>query len=249
MVEDPLPRTELGGSLGNTSEDRGAGPSSPKRRRYIDRNMRRESDKSSSVSNGSRYHGNGSTQGIGQKSSDSISSNGHIHANGSLNGSSPINRNIQSSTYFGHSREEVSRLLIQALNDLGYKNSSETLVRESGYELESSSVAAFRHAILAGDWAEAEALLFGSDRQDEGGVSISNGHSLRHQGLPLAEGADKNELLFILRKQKYLELLEERDHGKALMVLRQELTPLDQDVAQLHGLSRYVKKYLKISSH
>jgi hypothetical protein len=62
--------------------------------------------------------------------------------------------------------------------------------------------------------------------------------------LILAEGADKHEMLFRLRQQKFLELLEERDLATALMVLRQELTPLNHDVAQLHALSRWVPSTL-----
>ena len=129
--------------------------------------------------------------------------------------------------------------MIQALVDLGYRESADKLVQESGYDLESPTVAALRHAVLDGEWAEAEALLFGSNNsEDGGGVSISNGHSGLHHGLPLAEGINKDDLRFQLRRQKYLELLEERDHGGALLVLRQELTPLHPDVSQLHVLSR-----------
>jgi len=155
--------------------------------------------------------------------------------------------------WFGHDREEVARVLIQSLTDLGYHTSARTLSRESGFELEGPTVAAFRSAVLHGEWSEAEALLFGSSSFDSGGgVGINDGggkaaaHSDRDywsnqgsSGLKLAEGANKNEMLFWLRQQKYLELLEKKDLGTALMVLRQELTPLHQDVSRLHHLSRY----------
>ena len=133
----------------------------------------------------------------------------------------------------------MTRLIIQGLGDLGYQSAAQTLSTESGYEVESPSVAAFRHAVLRGEWAEAEALLFGTEGvEDGGGVSISTGDSHRHDGLRFAENADRKELKFQMRKQKYLELLEERDLGGALMVLRQELTPLNQDTSKLHELSR-----------
>ena len=133
----------------------------------------------------------------------------------------------------------MTRLLIQGLGDLGYYNSAERLSVESGYEVETPSVAAFRHAVLQGEWAEAEALLFGTEViEDGGGVSISNGDSHHHEGLRFAENANKKELKFRMREQKYLELLEERDLGSALMVLRQELTPMNQDTSKLHELSR-----------
>lgn len=143
--------------------------------------------------------------------------------------------------------------MIQSLTDLGYSDAAAALVQESGFTLEGPTVAAFRSAVLNGDWAEAEELLFGSNSYDaEGGIDLSRGSkydrpwsksqsmpSSRHtEGLPLAEGANQSEMLFWLKQQKYLELLERRDLGKALMVLRQELTPLHQDVARLHTLSR-----------
>ena len=46
-------------------------------------------------------------------------------------------------------------------------------------------------------------------------------------------------LLFYMRQQKFLELLEVADVSKALHVLRTELTPLNQSVEKLHSLSRY----------
>lgn len=133
----------------------------------------------------------------------------------------------------------MTRLLIQGLGDLGYFDSADSLSRESGFKVETPSVAAFRHAVLQGEWAEAEALLFGLNRtEDGGGVSISNGDSMHHEGLEFSENANKNELKFRMREQKYLELLEERDLSGALHVLRHELTPLNQDITKLHELSR-----------
>ena len=212
----------------------------------MSRDMRLDSDNSTSSPNGIRNHLNGSSLPPLHKSNPVATSNGYSHAtNGDsgayTNGSTPVTAKSKSPTYFGHDREEVTRLLIQSLNDLGYNESANRLVQESGYEFESPSVAAFRHAILDGEWTEAEALLFGTHRPEEGGgVSIHNGAADQHEGLLLAEGVDQNELRFRLRRQKYLELLEGRDHGGALMVLRQELTPLHQDVGQLHVLSGYV---------
>jgi hypothetical protein len=152
-----------------------------------------------------------------------------------MNGSSTTNGHSNGKSrppYFGHDREEVTRILIQALTDLGYNGAAANLSHESGYDLESPTVAAFRNAVLQGDWAEAEELLFGGSTE-EGGVSISG------TGLVLLEGVDKNVMRFWLRQQKFMELLEQRDTGRALMVLRLELTPLYQDTGKLHFLSRY----------
>lgn len=129
----------------------------------------------------------------------------------------------------------MSRIFIQALLDLGYNSTAGALIQESGFELESPTVAAFRNAVLQGEWAEAEALLFGHPTVSaDGGVSINN------NGFILAEGAEKDDMRFWLRQQKFLELLEARDTGRALMVLRTELTPVYQNVHKLHFLSRFV---------
>lgn len=135
--------------------------------------------------------------------------------------------------YFGHDREEVTRILIQSLYDLGYSGAAESLSEESGYQLETEAVAVFRSAVLDGQWSEAEyilALSFDPQQRTE--------EHPNRQKLVLAENANKNEMLFYLRQQKFLELLEARDLGAALAVLRTELTPLNYDIGRLHALSR-----------
>lgn len=134
--------------------------------------------------------------------------------------------------------------MIQTLTDMGYDGAAGALSRESGCDLETPSVAAFRSAVLQGEWTEAEGVLFGRQHLSDdgggggGGVNIQNGHGHGGAGLTLAEGADRKEMMFWMRQQKFLELLEQRDLGSALMVLRQELTPLHQDIGKLHALSR-----------
>lgn len=156
-------------------------------------------------------------------------------------------------TFYGHDREEVTRILIQGLHDLGYAGAATTLSRESGFDLETPYASAFRLAILNGEWRDAEALLLGTfvphDEEAET-EPRSNGHDQQlvkrdsavyqrpRTGLPLSEEADRAEMLFLIRRQKYLELLEKLDLGAALMVLQQELQPLHQDERQLHALSR-----------
>ncbi|KFY48133.1 hypothetical protein V495_01585 [Pseudogymnoascus sp. VKM F-4514 (FW-929)] len=207
----------------------------PKRRRR-DHMMRLEGD-NSNTNGGPRPFTNGSA-------ADNLTSkslNGLSKAVPAVNGSETINghakkTDAESSAYFGHDREEVSRLLIQALSDLGYSSSADALVQESGYDLESPTVAAFRNAVLQGEWADAELLLFGDrDGSEDEGTGKNNG-----QGLVLAEGAQKNDMRFWLRQQKFLELLEARDTGRALMVLRTELTPVYQNVHKLHFLSSLI---------
>ena len=156
------------------------------------------------------------------------SSNGESHTNGS-------GKSVASSTYYGHNREEVTRILIQSLYELGYDGSASMLSAESGYQLETSGVATFRSAVLGGRWSEAERILIQSFRNS----GSQNGRkSVSEETLVLAEDADRNEMLFYLRQQKFLEQLEAGDLGAALVVLRQELTPLNYDVDRLHALSR-----------
>lgn len=157
----------------------------------------------------------------------------------SLNGSSQVQKNgtpkrrgPRSPSYRGHNREELTRILIQGLKDMGYDNAATTLTSESGYELECPEVADFRAAILAGRWLEAERILHGSQHTEGGGVSGSAG-----RGLVLAESANKRQMLFHIRQQKFLELLVRRELLAALKVLREELTPLHFDTYALHSLS------------
>ncbi|KAL2018354.1 hypothetical protein VTK56DRAFT_957 [Thermocarpiscus australiensis] len=141
--------------------------------------------------------------------------------------------NSRQSAYFGHSREEVTRILIQALNDLGYHAAADSVGEESGFQVESPDVAAFRRAVLDGSWSRAEELLWGKGSAGDGQPPGN--------GLVLAPGADRNVLRFWLRQQKYLELLERRETARALTVLRTELTPLCSDQHQtLHLLSRFL---------
>lgn len=159
----------------------------------------------------------------------------HKASTAAMNGSSRENGKQQSHaaappiSYFGHNREEVTRILIQALSDLGHQAAAESVSRDSGFELESPTVAAFRSAVINGSWDEAEELLFGAAEVD--------GQDRSCNGLVLVEGADPDIMRFRIRQQKYLELLEHRDLRQALSVLRTELTPLNQDPPQLNFLS------------
>ncbi|KAL1892064.1 hypothetical protein Sste5346_007219 [Sporothrix stenoceras] len=160
------------------------------------------------------------------------------------------------STYYGHDREEITRILIQALSDLGYDDAAESVSHNSRFALESPAVANFRRAVLGGDWNEAERLLLGAttataDGSDSsegaaGGqvedstISPANGQTASggaSSGLLLIPGTNRDLMRFGIRQQKYLEHLEQSDTAKALLVLRNELTPLYRDTQKLHFLS------------
>jgi hypothetical protein len=221
--------------------------------------MRLDNDDSKTSHSPSRNFTNGSSQSSAPRSPLGKHANGNTHtrneSNGSYTNGGPVANGGASvpATFFGHDREEVTRILIQSLTDLGYHGAASALCKESGFQLEGPTVAAFRSSVLNGDWEEAEELLFGSNANDNGGgvgldasygkpwgKSTSKSGSRQSTGLALAEGANREVMLFWLKQQKYLELLERRDLSKALAVLRQELTPLHQDVGRLHALSASV---------
>ncbi|KAI9696648.1 MAG: hypothetical protein M1820_008097 [Bogoriella megaspora] len=273
QLQEETPRTPPQSSLSSNSSVSGrlesggrASARAPKRRLTADQTtMRPDYDASKSNTQPrafSNRSSNGSSNGNAVSPNVKSTSSNHSNrshekseSNGYANGTG-----IPVGNYMGHNREQVTRILLQGLQDLGYQKSAQLLGKESGYELEGPEVAAFRHAVLNGDWAEAEAFLIGSlepgqmdttgNQTAQGtsqqgpsfnrrsGSEFRDGQSGSHKGsLILAEGASKDELLFILRQQKYLELIEIRDIGQALMVLRQELTPNSRDSDHLHAMS------------
>ncbi|KAI5816950.1 WD40-repeat-containing domain protein [Pyronema omphalodes] len=156
----------------------------------------------------------------GTSNGNTKSTNGTSHTNGTTGGKFRTEEHFRDdepqSDYHGHDREEVTRLIIQTLGDMGYNKAADLLQTESGFKLESIEVARFRRAVLGGEWNEAEELL---------------------DDLEIDRNPDINALLFILRQQKFLELLEIQEVTKALHVLRNELTPLRQSTEKLHFLS------------
>jgi len=218
--------------------------------------MRLDNDTSEASQSPSHNFANGSSRSSGPRSPLGQPSNGASHSRGESNGSQtnggPVaNTRPISATFFGHDRGEVTRILIQSLTDLGYHGAAGALCKESGCQLEGPTVASFRNSVLSGDWHVAEDVLFGTETYDNGGgigldasygktwdKSRSRPDSEHVGGLTLAEGANRHVMQFSMKRQKYLELLERRELSQALAVLRQELTPLHQDVSKLHALSR-----------
>ncbi|KAI0525339.1 WD40-repeat-containing domain protein [Xylaria bambusicola] len=198
--------------------------SPPTKRRRAEVTMLADADDSGAAIGKSRSYTNGKPS---QRPPAAGTTNGTHKLSSSKNGTSKL-RNAEK--YFNHDREEVTRILIQALSDMGYHSAAQNVSESSGYELENPTVASFRTAILEGDWVEAEELLDVTAPSGEPGSS-------NNSGLVLAAGADRNVMRFWIRQQKYLELLERKEHDKALMVLRRELTSLYQDTRKLHFLS------------
>ncbi|KAI5304791.1 hypothetical protein KEM56_005920, partial [Ascosphaera pollenicola] len=160
-----------------------------------------------------------------------------IHA---ANGSSQLQHTFReppklTPTYFGHDREEVTRMLIQALYDLGYSSAADELTSCSGYKLESPAVSSLKSAICDGRWKDAERLI-------KQATSASTEDALTTESasksvLLLSPNANKTELLFSIRRQRFYEELEKRHLHNALVILQKKLTPLNPGHEELHHLS------------
>lgn len=213
------------------------GPEAKRRRQEGTMNSNGETDalngKSKPFSNGVAAQ----IRATSSKATNGTSKGPYTNGSASTNGHSPASKS-RSSAYLGHSREEVSRLIIQALQDLGYTSSAAQLVQESGFELEAPVVAAFRQAVVQGSWVLAESLLFGGPASPMLDTENGERNGEESHGLSLAAHAQPSLMRFWLRQQKFLELLEARETHNALKVLRTELTPLNQDHDKLHFLSR-----------
>lgn len=225
-----LPAADSGSAAADATAGR---PLKRRRRGGAGINMLSDGDMAGSPNGSGIAQSNGSftTPTSQRDAASSMATNGSRKAGVVTNGSSNGERrsSSQPTTYFGHNREEVTRILIQALTDMGYQAAADNISQQSGYSLESPTVAAFRSAVLAGSWAEAEELLRGATVADE----TSEGGN----GLVLTSGSDKDVMRFWLRQQKFLELLEQKDTTRALTTLRGELTPLYHDTTKLHFLS------------
>lgn len=102
-----------------------------------------------------------------------------------------------------------------------YSEAAATLKQESGIPLESELITTFRNSILQGQWQTAEILL---------------------KDLPFVVSTQPilPKVQFLIRQQKYLELLEKSETMQALHVLRTEITPLGQNIERLHLLTSLV---------
>jgi hypothetical protein len=157
-------------------------------------------------------------------------------------------------------RQEVVRLILQGLNDIGYQwvhatkssplmssQSARVLETESGYTLATPAVADFQRAILGGRWSEGIALLpdLGIDMSIPAPIDIkveepASSDSSIHEPSNNPSKAPTNtaeQVKFLVSKQKYLEYLELGQQKKALNTLRTELAPVAKNQEVLHTLS------------
>lgn len=139
------------------------------------------------------------------------------HANGS-NGSNASNttnasngrpQNASMLTPLGLNRSELVRIIVQAVDTLGYPKSARTLEHEAGFEAMAPEMRTLRDCILNGRWDDLEAAL------DSLTVFKSDD--------------DARAARFVLYEQKFLELLEAGRTAEALNCLRNHLTRLCPD--------------------
>ncbi|OZJ06122.1 hypothetical protein BZG36_01055 [Bifiguratus adelaidae] len=120
---------------------------------------------------------------------------------------------------------ELVRIILQTLREMGYSQSASILEEESGYLEETPSVVQFREAVLDGDWDKVETLVEKFQQEGDEDDQVD--------GEP-----DSGKLVkFVIRQQKYLELIEAGHVEGALRVLQYELTPLGVAIDKVHALS------------
>jgi len=112
-------------------------------------------------------------------------------------------------------QEELVRLMLQTLQDLGYSKALQTLESESGIACQNKSATELCESIMNGKW----------DKLDK---TISSLH--------LEKQIEKNTRFFVYQ-QKFLELLESKQTKLALECLRNEISPLGYDMKEVHKLS------------
>ncbi|GAU98355.1 hypothetical protein RvY_09513, partial [Ramazzottius varieornatus] len=173
----------------------------------------------SSEQNGEEKNGDGGVHGLKQRSDRINFAKGDYSdsstSNGSTNGHA---KKADFRTYSTHD-QEVLRLLGQYLQNLGLTKTVQALVSESGCEMEQYCASTLRENVMSGSWDEAEASL------NELVLMVNQPEALKR-------------MQFLLREQKYLELVQDNKPLEALQTLRQDITPLNHNIPRVHELSR-----------
>ncbi|PLW22054.1 hypothetical protein PCASD_19446 [Puccinia coronata f. sp. avenae] len=155
-------------------------------------------------------------------------------------------------------REEIVRLLLQSLKEIGYPAAAMTLEVESGFTLDPSpEITSFRQNILSGNWLAVNELLQREylkycdppDQNEPTSCQLSPTYN-KHESCDsrIAKslfGVDAHVLklaIFLVMQEKYLELLESRQIRKALVVLRSEIAPLVSPPNPNDTISNHISK-------
>lgn len=118
-------------------------------------------------------------------------------------------------------RQDLVRVLLQSLDDLGYSKTRKILEEESGCRAESEVVSAFASLILKGEWETCLNMV---------------------DNIPFNDSTDKRLVRFRILTQRYLELLNDGELNDAMRCLRECIAPLcvvdiDNDDDAVHQTS------------
>ncbi|KAI0563936.1 WD repeat containing protein 26 isoform [Gracilaria domingensis] len=116
----------------------------------------------------------------------------------------------------GLDRHELVRVIVQAIDALGYSASARVLEKEAGVEAMTQQMRTLRDCVLEGKWDQLEQVLA--------------------QVTVFKSDDDARAARFVLYEQKFLELLEAGHTADALECLRNDLTRVSPDPKLLHKL-------------
>ncbi|XP_053211960.1 WD repeat-containing protein 26-like [Panonychus citri] len=114
---------------------------------------------------------------------------------------------------------EIIKLIGQHLQGLGLNDTVQSLIKESGCQLDHPSATKFQTHVIEGDWNKAEADLY----------------ELKYM---LAYPQAQLEIKFLILEQKYLEFLADNQVIDALYCLQNEIAPLNHKIDRVHELSQ-----------
>jgi WD40 repeat protein len=112
-------------------------------------------------------------------------------------------------------KDELVKIMIQTLEDFGYRQAAQQLIEESHIKPETDSLSQFRSQVLAGQWNEASRTL------NELGLSEENNERAQ----------------FLVHEQQYIELILNKQYNDGLNLLRSELTHRCKEPERLHKLA------------
>ncbi|CCH46459.1 putative WD repeat-containing protein [Wickerhamomyces ciferrii] len=139
---------------------------------------------------------------------------------GAGNVNNQVNTECIDKAYPGIDKNELTRLIIQSLSDLGYNRSSQLLKTESGLELDSPIINNFIAYIKNGEFNQAEMLI--------------DNLNLIDSSLEV-----KTKIQFLIKRQRFLEhLYNDENTTIPLRILRNEMNSLSstQDIRSLTAL-------------
>lgn len=116
----------------------------------------------------------------------------------------------------GLDRQELVRIIVQAVDSMGYHSSARALEKEAGVEAMSQEMRTLRDCVLMGKWDQLEQVL--------DSVTVFKTED------------DARAARFVLYEQKFLELLEAGRTADALKCLRNDLSRMSPDPKLLHKL-------------